>query len=54
MANVFDLDGRGTAVWTGASNLALLPIFKSKWISKDDYEENGSEIIHRKHALMNY
>jgi len=39
---------RKYAVWKGGSTLASLSTFKSSWVSKDDFDEHGAEIIHRK------
>jgi len=39
---------RKYAVWKGASTLASLSSFGASWISKDEYEENGASIVHRK------
>ena len=39
---------RKYAVWKGASTLASLSTFSSLWITKEDYEESGAEIIKRK------
>jgi len=36
------------SVWTGGSTLSSLSTFQSNWITKDEYEENGAEIVHRK------
>jgi len=36
------------SVWTGGSTLASLSTFESQWITKEEYEENGAEIVHRK------
>jgi len=36
------------SVWTGASTLCSLATFESQWITKEEYEENGAEIVHRK------
>jgi len=36
------------SVWAGASVLSSLTTFESQWITKDQYNENGAEIIHRK------
>jgi len=36
------------SVWTGGSTLCSLSTFESQWITKDEYEENGAEIVHRK------
>lgn len=38
------------SVWTGGSTLSSLSTFESQWITKEEYEENGAEIIHRKCA----
>ena len=35
-------------VWTGGSTLSSLSTFESQWITKEEYEENGAEIVHRK------
>jgi centractin len=39
---------RKTATWIGGSILASLATFKSMWVRKDEYEEHGESIIHRK------
>jgi len=36
------------SVWTGGSTLCSLATFESQWITKDEYEESGVEIVHRK------
>ena len=36
------------AVWKGGVVASNLEQFKSQWISKDEYEENGATIVHRK------
>jgi actin len=36
------------SVWTGGSTLSSLSTFQSNWITKEEYEENGAEIVHRK------
>jgi len=41
---------RKYAVWKGGSTLASLSTFKSSWVSKDDYNEHGAAVIHRKCA----
>ena len=41
---------RKYAVWKGASTLASLSTFESSWINKEDYEEHGAAIVHRKCA----
>ncbi len=35
-------------VWTGGSILASLPTFQQTWISKEEYDEFGASIVHRK------
>lgn len=39
---------RKYSVWIGGSILASLSTFQQMWISKQDYEESGPSIIHRK------
>lgn len=39
---------RGRLSWLGASVLASLPAFEDMWVTKDDFEENGPVIVHRK------
>ena len=39
---------RKYAVWKGGSTLASLSTFSSSWVTKEDYEETGAAIIHRK------
>eukprot|EP00806_Schmidingerella_arcuata_P001814 Macronucleus_2636.p1 GENE.Macronucleus_2636~~Macronucleus_2636.p1 ORF type:complete len:238 (+),score=95.57 Macronucleus_2636:1-714(+) len=39
---------RKYAVWKGASTLASLSTFSASWISKEEYEEHGAGIVHRK------
>ena len=39
---------RKYAVWKGASTLASLSSFAASWISKEEYEEHGAGIVHRK------
>lgn len=41
---------RKYAVWRGASTLSSLSTFSSSWITKEDYEEHGAAIVHRKCA----
>merc|ERR1712127_1066023 len=36
------------SVWAGGSIQCSLQTFASQWITKDEYEENGAEIVHRK------
>eukprot|EP00121_Abeoforma_whisleri_P001187 Awhi_evm1s1054 len=35
-------------VWIGGSILASLATFQRMWISKEEYDESGSSIVHRK------
>ena len=39
---------RKYSVWLGGSILASLSSFESMWISKEEYKESGTSIIHRK------
>ncbi|XP_074588987.1 actin-like [Curcuma longa] len=39
---------RKYSVWIGGSILGSLSIFQRMWISKAEYEESGSSIVHRK------
>jgi actin len=39
---------RKYSVWIGGSILASLSTFQSMWISKDEYDESGPSIVHRK------
>ena len=39
---------RKYSVWIGGSILASLSTFQSMWISKVEYDESGSEIVHCK------
>lgn len=39
---------RRFAVWRGGSTLTSLSTFASMWITKEDYDENGATIVHRK------
>ena len=41
---------RKFAVWRGASTLSSMSTFSSSCITKDDYEEHGAAIVHRKFA----
>ena len=48
VVNVIAPADRYYSVWTGGSTLCSLATFESQWITKDEYEENGAEIVHRK------
>jgi len=39
---------RKYSVWIGGSILASLSTFQQMWISKQEYEESGPQIVHRK------
>jgi actin-related protein len=39
---------RKYSVWIGGSILASLSTFQQMWISKEEYEESGPCIVHRK------
>ena len=36
------------SAWLGASTLASLSTFQTMWITKQEYEDNGPTIVHRK------
>ena len=40
--------GRQHAAWLGGAILGSLPTMPSMWISKEEYDENGPLIVHRK------
>lgn len=39
---------RKYSVWIGGSMLASLPSFQEMWINKEEYDECGPAIVHRK------
>ena len=39
---------RKYSTWIGGSILASLSTFKSMWISKEEYDESGPSIVHKK------
>ncbi|KAK9293378.1 hypothetical protein QLX08_011663, partial [Tetragonisca angustula] len=39
---------RKYSVWIGGSILASLSTFQQMWISKQEYDESGPGIVHRK------
>ncbi|KAG9068186.1 actin [Linnemannia hyalina] len=45
---VIDPPERKYSVWIGGSILASLSTFQNLWISKQEYEESGASIVHRK------
>jgi actin-related protein len=42
---------RKYSVWIGGSILASLSTFQQMWISKQEYDESGPSIVHRKCPL---
>jgi hypothetical protein len=40
------------AVWIGGSILASLSTFQQMWISKQEYDESGPSIVHRKYVYL--
>jgi len=44
---------RKYSVWIGGSILASLSTFQQMWISKQEYDESGPSIVHRKMLLNN-
>ena len=39
---------RKYSVWIGGSILSSLPAFQQSWISRQEYDESGPSIVHRK------
>lgn len=48
MAKIIAPPDRYYSAWNGGSDLCSLSSFESYWITKEEYEENGAEIVHRK------
>lgn len=48
MVKIIAPEDRYYSVWIGGSTLCSLSSFESQWITKDEYDECGSEIVHRK------
>jgi len=48
MVKMIAAPDRYYSVWAGGSTLSSLSTFESQWITKEEYEENGAEIVHRK------
>ena len=48
MVKIIAAPDRYYSVWTGGSTLCSLSTFESQWITKEEYEEYGAEIVHRK------
>ena len=42
---------RKYSVWIGGSILSSLSTFQQMWISKEEYDESGPQIVHRKVLL---
>ena len=36
------------SVWAGGSTLCSLATFEGNWITKDEYEDSGVDIVHTK------
>jgi len=45
---VYEPNNREFAVWIGGSCLASLETFETSWVTREDYEEHGAMVIHRK------
>lgn len=43
-------DERKYSVWTGGSILSSLSTFQTMWITRDEYDESGPSIVHKKCA----
>jgi actin len=41
-------EGRQYSVWEGGSVMASLKTFAERWITKEEYQEFGASIVHRK------
>lgn len=39
---------RKYSIWIGGSVLSTLATFQSSWITRDEYEETGTSVVHRK------
>lgn len=48
MINIIASADRYYAVWTGGSTLSSLSTFESQWITMEEYQESGADIVHRK------
>jgi len=46
--NVVAPPDRQYSAWLGGSMLSSLPSFESQWITKQEYEEYGPQIVHKK------
>jgi len=45
---VVDLKDRNLLAWEGGSLTANLASFDPMWVSKEEYEEHGASIVHKK------
>ena len=48
MVKIIASPDRYYSVWTGGSTLSSLATFESQWITREEYQESGAEIVHRK------
>jgi actin len=48
LKEIYAPDDRKFSVWIGGSILAPLKAFQEQWITKDEYEEYGVNIVHQK------
>ena len=46
--NIISPEKRNISSWIGASVLSSLATFSQMWVSKAEYEETGSSIVHWK------
>lgn len=46
--NITAMPERKYSVWIGGSIISSLATFQSMWISKEEYDESGAQIVHRK------
>merc|ERR1712100_885589 len=48
MVKIVATADRYYSVWIGGSTLCSLATFEAQWITKEEYDESGVEIVHRK------
>ncbi len=46
--NITAMPERKFSVWIGGSIISSLSTFQSMWIKKEEYEESGAQVVHRK------
>ena len=46
--NMVEIPDRQNGVWKGGSTLTSLSSFDNMWITKEEYEDEGSDIVNRK------